>query len=235
MAVLLRIDVDNPFDNSNPFETACNLLRTNYFFPALRKFGYLKNFEYLINDLNSRGIKANIYFKISTLPNKSMCEEIKAQGHEVGLHAVRTSDFENFMTEVKKISEAFRAKNCGFSKHGSGKLKLERKHTPQYEPEKYLEWAKRARMRYFLGNGEDPRIKKKIVKEVLYFPSAFWIEAKYRKKEVTVEWLINESQSRDIVVLTHPISWSHKEQVRRDYERIVSNVSKFKTLGEVLG
>lgn len=235
MAVLLRIDVDNPFNNSNPFETACNLLRTDYFFPRIKRLGYLKNFECLLDDLNSRGIKANMYFKISTLPNKSMCEEIKARGHEVGLHAVRTSDFENFMTEVKKISKAFQAEIYGFSKHGSGKLKLERQHTPQYEPKKYIKWAKRARMLYFLGNGEDPSIEKKIVKEVFYFPSAFWIEAEYRKKEFTVEWLINESQSRDIVVLMHPINWIHKEQVRRDYERVLSNVSKFKTLGEVLG
>ena len=225
MAVLLRIDVDNAYAY---LKRVFNNLRLNYYFPAIEALGYLSYLKRLLSDLEDRGIAATLFFKPSTIPSKRLAQRI-LKLHAVGFHAVRTSNFEEFLADFKKVNKALSGAVNGLSKHGSGVWRGERGHTWRYDPERCIEYARRLGLKYFSGNGEDPREKPKIINGILYFPSAFWINRRKRASEFTVEWLVEEASSRDIVVLFHPREWATDPQVRRDYEKIVSLGDKFKT------
>jgi len=89
---------------------------------------------------------------------------------------------------------------------GGGGGRYGRKHYAPYEPEQYIEWAQQARMNAFFGNLEDPQIRPVIAKSGLHFyPSAFWLEPHWRDtSKFTIDWLLSEAQSRDVVLLIHP-------------------------------
>ncbi len=92
-----------------------------------------------------------------------------------------------------------------FSKHGSGRLHLGRHHYAPYEPERYLPWARQAGMRVFFGNLEDPELRPVQDGELLFYPSAFWLEPYWRDtRRFPIEWLLSEAAERDVVMLMHP-------------------------------
>jgi len=92
-----------------------------------------------------------------------------------------------------------------FSKHGSGRHKYGLHHYPPYEPEHYLKWGQESNAKIFFGNLEDPRMDSYIHGSLRVFPSAFWLEHGYRDTTYfTKEWLLNEAQRRDVVLLFHP-------------------------------
>jgi len=64
-------------------------------FPALDSRGYLESCKEVVNDLNSRGLKASVFFQPFTVPNKDFAHELMQKKHSVGLHAVHTKGFKD--------------------------------------------------------------------------------------------------------------------------------------------
>ena len=115
----------------------------------------------------------------------------------------------------------------GFSKHGSGELRTsnykdERFHTWQYSEEDCLKYAQRLGLKYFSGNRENPELKTRKEKDMMFYPAAFWVREGYREKKFGVAWLEKNSRKKDIVVLVHPVNWCRHPQVRKDFEKILS-------------
>ena len=96
-------------------------------------FLFVKKKKCMIRDLNARGIKASLFFQPFTVPNKDFAQELVKERHSIGLHAVHTKDFKDFSRDLTKISKRFDGRVYGFTKHGSGKFKLSRRHDPNYD------------------------------------------------------------------------------------------------------
>jgi len=229
MSVILRIDVDESYQNR-----VLHYARVNQeLFLAIDSLGYLELCKKTVKDLDERGIKASIFFQPFTNPNKSFAQSLEKVGHSVGLHAVHTNTHNDFLKDLSKISKRFSCKIQGFTKHGSGMLKLSRRHDSFYDPERYIEYAKKSNLAYFLGNGENPTEPWSIVDNILYFPSAFWLNRNYREDKFTIDWLIDESTNRDVVVLIHPEDINAGTSlVQREYE-IILEKANFGMIGDV--
>ena len=52
-----------------------------------------------------------------------------------------TKDYKDFLRDLGKMSCGFGGKVYGFTKHGSGKFKLTRRHDPNCDREKFIEYA----------------------------------------------------------------------------------------------
>ena len=192
---------------------------------TVSRAGFVELSQTLADDLNDRGIKASLSFQPFTVQNKDFAQELLKKGHSIGLHAVHTKDFKNFLGDLGKISRRFDGKVCGFTKHGSGKSKLSRRHDLNYDPEKFIESAKQTNLKYFLGNGENPKERGEVVDSVFYFPSAFWLNRNYWEDKFTIDWLADESVNRNIVILMHPRDVvGGTELLVRDYEWILDKV-----------
>ena len=230
MPVILRIDVDSAYENR-----ILNYARVyQELFPGLDSQGYLKSSKDMIKDLNDRGLKASLFFQPFTVPNKGFAQELMKKGHSVGLHAVHTKDFKDFSKDLTKISNRFDGMVYGFTKHGSGKFKLSRRHDPNYAPNKFIQYAKQSNLTYFLGNKENPEEREKLVDGILFFPSAFWLNRNYREDKFTIDWLADESVNKNIVVLVHPEDVvSGTELMVREYEKILDRM-EFITIDEIL-
>ena len=229
MSVILRIDVDRAY-----MKQPQDYLRTYYgVFPAIDSLGYLEHCKKMVGDLNERGIKASLFFQPFTVPNKDFAQELMKHGHSIGLHAVHTKDYNDFSRDLGKISRRFDGKVYGFTKHGSGKFKLSRRHDPNYDPNKFIDYAKQSNLKYFLGNKENPDEREMIKDGILYFPSAFWLNRNYREDKFTIDWLAEESVNRDIVVLVHPMDVvAGTELMVREYERMLDRLD-FVTIDDV--
>jgi hypothetical protein len=192
---------------------------------AVFRAGFVELSQTLADDLNDRGIKASLSFPPFTVQNKDFAQELLKKGHSVGLHEVHTKDFKDFSRDLKKLSRSFDGIVYGFTKHGSGKFKLSRRHDPNYDPEKFIESAKQSNLKYFLGNGENPKERGEVVDGVFYFPSAFWLNRNYWGDKFTIDWLADESVNRNIVILRHPMDVvGGTELLVRDYEWILDKV-----------
>ena len=112
MPAILRIDVDKPFLVKKSFTK-----RTCLFY----SLGYLESCKEVVKDLNERGRKAMLLFQPFTVPNKDFAQELMKKGHSIGLHAVHTRDYKDFLGDLNKISKSFNGTVYGFTKHGSGK------------------------------------------------------------------------------------------------------------------
>jgi hypothetical protein len=96
MPAILRKDVDRAYENR-----ILHYARVNQeLFFGIDSLGYLNPYKEMVNDLNSRGIKAAVFFQPFTVPNKEFAQELMKHGHSVGLHAVHTKDFA-ILTYVK--------------------------------------------------------------------------------------------------------------------------------------
>ena len=136
MPAILRIDVDKTFlekksftnnlsfkrklDQRNLTDESCFSFSTGFLFGKKKKC--------MIKDLNSRGMKESLFFQPFTVPNRDFAQELLKKGHSVGLHAVHTRDYKDFSRDLTKISRSFDGKVYGFTKHGSGKFNLSRRH-----------------------------------------------------------------------------------------------------------
>lgn len=230
MPAILRIDVDRAYENR-----ILHYMRVNQeLFMGIDSLGYLESCKDVVKDLDDRGIKASIFFQPFTVPNKEFAQELMKGGHSIGLHAVHTKDFKDFTRDLDKISRRFDGKIYGFTKHGSGKLKLSRRHDSKYDSEKFVEYAKQSDLRYFLGNRENPEEKEKIADGILYFPSAFWLNRNYREDRFTIDWLADESIDRNIIVLIHPEDViAGTELMVREYEQILDRM-EFIAIDEIV-
>lgn len=101
MSVILRIDVDNPYGWQTLGKKILNYLRLNWWFPAVKKFGYLKFLGELLGDLEARKIPAAFFFTRFTTPKN--LEPYKK--HEVGAHLISARNCKGFLKELNQISE----------------------------------------------------------------------------------------------------------------------------------
>ena len=93
MGVILRVDVDNAYGWQTLEMKTLNYLRLNWWFPAIKKLGYLKFSDELLNDLEARGIPAVFFFtKFTTPKNLESYEK-----YEVGAHLISARNYKEFL------------------------------------------------------------------------------------------------------------------------------------------
>lgn len=220
MPAILRIDVDTAYQNR-----ILNYARVNEeFFPGISTLGYLNSCRSIADDLHNRGIKASFFFMPFTLPSKEFVRELIEKGHNIGLHAVHTKNYNDFLGDIISTSKNL-GDVLGFTKHGSGNFKLSRTHDPDYNLDKFINFAKMSNLKYFLGNGESPNKRWQHKEGILYSSSAFWLNRNYRDDEFTISWLIDATQENDIVVLMHPEDVTQGTNLMvKEYKRIMDNV-----------
>lgn len=225
MALIIRIDVDRPY-GKNPFlRHALSKLSSGVYFPRIPKFGYLRELEVILQTLNQRKARAYVFFRRCTLPSESILELIRKGQHEVGLHLEDSRTFESFVKEKKLLEEHIGERVIAVSKHGSGTEKYGLRHYAPYEPDKYVEWARRTRMKLFLGNLEDPSIGPSTDETDFHvYPSAFWLEPAWRKTDVfTIEWLLSQASLADVVLLIHPENVLSSPVLITNLERLLTH------------
>jgi len=222
MAVLIRVDVDNAY----AFHRLDSLKLNHPKFPGLSFLWYLRYLQEFVEYLDKKSVSASFFFKKTTVPKGKLLSRI-LEGHAVAFHAVRSENLEDFSSDFNSSNQACNLAMSGFSKHGSGELresnyKDERFHTWQYSEEKCLKYAQELGLKYFSGNRENPELKAREDKGVMFYPAAFWVREGYREKKFDVAWLEKNSKKRDIVVLVHPVNWCRYSQVKSDFEKILS-------------
>ena len=151
---------------------------------------------------------------------------MEAGRHEFGLHLENSRSFETFKSQRSQLERHIGRKVLSFSKHGSGGAKYGYHHHAPYEPERYIEWGKEARMKVFFGNLEDPTLGAKSQNgEFTWFPAAFWLEPFWRDTgRFSVDWLLARARTSDIVLLVHPENVLGTPNLLRDFEKIISEL-----------
>jgi len=226
MALIVRIDVDRPYGRQPFFRHVLSRLSSDWYFPKIESFGYLKELGIILRMLNSRRIRSYVFFRRCTLPSRAVLQAIDAGGHEIGLHLENSRSFETFVAEKSMLEAHIGRPVTAISKHGSGRAKYGFHHYAPYEAQKYTDWAKRVGMTLFMGNLEDPSIPP-IVDPTGFcdFPSAFWLEPAWRKTDVfTIDWLISRAAADDTVLLLHPENVLSSSSLTADFERLLATV-----------
>ena len=224
MAIIIRIDVDRPYGRQPLPRHLLSRLSSDWYFPKMEAFGYLTELKTILRLLNDRGAPAYVFFRQCTHPSDEVMRLLDEGKHEIGLHLENSRSYSSFENERSLLSRRVGREIRSFSKHGSGGSKYGYNHYPPYEPEKYLEWGRKAQMRVFLGNLEDPSIGPlPEAGGLLAYPSAFWLEPHWRKTELfTVGWLLSEARTADIVLLIHPENVLASRELLAQFEEIVT-------------
>ncbi len=235
MVLAIRIDIDNPFGYSSRFRRQLNRLSINYnAIPRLTQLGYLDDAKNLSLWLSKHGIPATWFFRTTTYPTKSLIPFFIGGGNHINLHAERTNSQEDFTKEVRNWEKLCGTKVTGFSKHGSGLLKLSRMHDPGYDPTSLIQYGKNLGFKYFIGNGID--YKESFVKEdeFIFIPSVFWLDRieQYGTSGV-LEQLVEASAKQPIVILLHPVWWTQQPELRKNLSWLSKN-AEFTTIQNIL-
>jgi len=218
MALIVRIDVDRPYGKQGFVRHVASRLRTDYYLPRFEWLRYLGELKTILGILKANGKSAHVYFRKSTYPTPEVCELMEAGGHRFGFHLENSRSEETFTEELASLERVLGRRVETFSKHGSGDRRYGLHHYAPYEPEKFLEWGRKAGMKVFLGNLEDPRIRPVQDAGLLYYPSAFWLEPPWRdKKSFPIEWLLNEAAQRDVVMLMHADNVTSSPEIMREF------------------
>jgi hypothetical protein len=223
MALIIRIDVDRPYGKRPLGRHFLSRLSSDLYFPRVSGFGFLAELQTMLRWLNEAGSRSYVFFRRCTLPAKPVLELLEAGRHEIGLHLEDSRSFSTFSEEIRIIENHFGKKVLAVSKHGSGGGKFGFHHYAPYEPEKYVEWARKTSMRLFLGNLEDPTLEPtKASNELVVFPSAFWLEPAWRDvSKFTVDWLLERALDRDIVLLVHPENVLAESALAVDFKKLI--------------
>ncbi len=226
MALIIRIDVDRPYGRTPLLRHMFSRASSDLWFPAIEAFGYLTELKVILHALNSRGARTYIFFRRCTLPSESVLRLVEEGGHEIGLHLENSRSFETFLAEKGILERHIGRAVYTFSKHGSGGAKYGFHHHAPYEPDKYVEWAKRSAMRLFLGNLEDPSIRPTVdAVGFRAFDSAFWLEPAWRNTQVfTIDWLLSHAKSNDVVLLIHPENVLSVPALSSDFKRLLGSL-----------
>ena len=218
MALIVRIDVDRPYGKQGIVRHVASRLSSDYFLPRTTWLGYLDELKAILRILNANGKSAHVFFRKCTYPTPEVRELMESGGHQFGLHLENSRSAETFLEELRSLEKQLGRRVVAFSKHGSGRLHLGWHHYAPYEPERYLPWGKQAGMRFFLGNLEDPNLKPLQDGELLYYPSAFWLEPHWRDtKKFPIEWLLSEAAERNVVMLLHADNVTASPEIMRDF------------------
>jgi hypothetical protein len=176
--------------------------------------------------LNAAGARAYVFFRRCTLPSEAVLELLHAGGHEIGLHLENSRSFATFLEEAKILERHVRRKVLAVSKHGSGGRKFGFHHYAPYEPARYIQWARQASMRLFLGNLQDPSLEPTPGRDGPWvFPSAFWLEPPWRDVGTfPIVWLLDHARRRDIVLLVHPENVLADPQLAADFRKLTGTL-----------
>src|ERR1035438_3758167 len=93
MPLILRVDVDKPYGNSNLFTKIVSKLTEDYYFPKINSL-YLEHIADFIELCNSNNIRGYFYHRQCTIPNKKIIKMLMDGKHKYGLHAENTKSFE---------------------------------------------------------------------------------------------------------------------------------------------
>jgi hypothetical protein len=227
MTISLRIDVDNPFGYATLWKKTLNKMSLDYdLVPRSERLGYLRPAREMREYLDQKDVSATWFFRNITAPRGKTLRELSAGRHELALHAERSETFEAFHNELKEWAARFGIKPAGFSKHGSGEMKLSRKHDKDYSPERLIEYGKKMRLRYFSGNGTQFDSWFENRDGFVYIPGAYWLDnPSLHSPEVTVDSVVKQSHDMHIVALIHPIWWVAKASVREDLESLLNQTT----------
>jgi len=223
MPLVLRVDVDKPYGNSNFYNSVRSKLSEDYWYPnfSLFKYNYLAQLDEFLNYCNKVSIKGYFYFRICTIPDENIKKLLKNGGHKAGMHAENTRNYDTFKNEYEKLLDLSNIKLDSFSKHGSGKIKLGKHHYAPYEPDKYIEWAKKLNISFPFGNdicscAEDLKITDD------YYPKIFWIEREYRNEHFkNLSKLIEVAKKEIVPILIHPSNFNSTAAVRNDFKELI--------------
>jgi hypothetical protein len=226
MAIIVRIDVDRPYGRAPLFRHLVSRFSSDFFFPRIQAFGYLKELNKILQILRKHQARAYAFFRWCTLPSTQILEMMEEGGHEIGLHLENSRSFETFEFERSRLERHIGKEVLSFSKHGSGGAKYGRHHYAPYEPERYVEWAKKSRFKAFFGNLEDPTREAEIQNGGLtWYPAAFWLEPYWRDtKRFTIDWLLARARKSDIVLLLHPENVLGAPTLLKDFEKVLSEL-----------
>jgi len=224
MPLIIRIDVDRPYGKKNLFLHSLSRVTSDYNLPRIKNKYYLNELKEILSYLNYKRIRSYIFFRKITAPTSKILNLINTGNHICGLHLENSRSFEHFISELKYLETIIGTKIEAFSKHGSGKYKYGFRHYAPYEPGKYIEWGLRAGIKLFLGNGEDPTLNSEQIEDLIYFPSAFWLEPKWRDiDKFTNDWLIEETKRRYVVLLFHPDNVLYDKTLFQSLDYILKN------------
>lgn len=223
MALIIRIDVDRPYGKQPLLRHLLSRLSSDMYFPKIGPLGYLKELHTILHMLNESKARAYIFFRRCTLPSSSIMKLIEDGGHEIGLHLEDSRSFDHFVAEKHRLEKHVGRPVLAVSKHGSGGTKYGLHHYAPYEPDKYMAWARQCRMKLFLGNLENPSLGSSTDDAGLHvYPAAFWLEPSWRDtKTYTVDWLLAQAASSDIVVLLHPENVLADPVLTEEFKRLL--------------
>ena len=225
MALIIRIDVDRPYGKQPTVRHLMSRMGSDLYFPKVESFGYLAELQTMLQWLNEAGARSYAFFRRCTLPSDAVMQLFDAGHHEAGLHLENSRSYETFCSEIQIMERHFGRKMRAVSKHGSGGAKYGFHHYAPYEPEKYVQWSRKAALRLFLGNLEDPTMPPVQSDGLLTYPSAFWLEPHWRETErYTVDWLIDHARQHDTVLLVHPENVIADSQLVTDFKRLIRAV-----------
>lgn len=225
MAVIFRIDVDRPYGKKDFFHKLASRIASDIYFPRIEGFNYLSELKIILKILNEHKVRSYIFFRKCTVPSSPAMKLIDDGGHIIGLHLENSRSLDTYLKELKDLEGRIGRKIATFSKHGSGKHKYGLHHYAAYEPEEYMTWAEKSRMKIFMGNLEDPTVlPEQRAESLLFLPSAFWLEPEWRDtRRFTPEWLVNESRTRDVVLLFHPDNVVVDPKLMEQFMYIIAN------------
>lgn len=225
MALIVRIDVDRPYGKQGLVRHVASRIASDYFLPRLEWLRYLDELKTILSILNANGQSAYVFFRKCSYPSDSVRELMAAGNHVCGLHLENSRSEETFRQELESLEHQLGFPVSAFSKHGSGLYRYGLHHFAPYEPDRYLPWAKRAGLRFFFGNLEDPRLPPVEEDGLLVYPAAFWLEPQWRdRQKFPLDWLLHEAQGRDIVLLLHADNVTSDPEIMREFRIVVENL-----------
>jgi hypothetical protein len=235
MGLSLRIDADNPFGYATRFRKILNRLSLDYnLVPHWPSLGYLENAERLANYLYDHSVPATWYFRNITAPKKGRFGIFQRDIFDLELHAERTDTLESFTIEVEQWSRVFGARPRGFTKHGSGDLKLSRKHVKEYDDDTFIEFGVNLGFSYFLGNGIGIDQGFEMRGDLVFIPSVLWLDnmSLYPSDNV-FENALEYSRKNPLVVLVHPIRWVMQPETQECLEQLIEQAKLETVISQV--
>lgn len=228
MALLVRMDIDKPYGRTGFVEKVKSRICEDYWLPLIPAFGYLRDLVEVLEFFNSKNVPSICFHRLCTTPSAKVVSLLQAGGHKFGMHAEDTRSYETFVEELSILK-----KMCpdlpmhSFTKHGSGQLKLGRRHYYPYEPEKYLEWGKQSQMPFHSGNGVAEMADFETEKE--FYPKVFWMEPEYRSQTFnSVDQVLRLAEQKTVIISTHPENLRAIPQVKKDMITLIDEAHRRK-------
>ncbi|MDX2360094.1 MAG: hypothetical protein QNK23_04770 [Crocinitomicaceae bacterium] len=224
MPLILRVDVDKPYGNSNLINAVRSKLSEDYWYPDISVFNsnYLGQLAEFLKHCNRENVSGHFYFRHCTVPDQRIADLMNQGKHKAGIHAENTRSLETFKTEWESVAAKCEIELISFSKHGSGQLKLGKYHYAPYEPENYKEWAKELNVDFRFGN--DICISTQdFMGEQDFYSKIFWIERDYRNEQFSdLESVVNCAKQNVVPILIHPSNYDSTPEVKEDFSKLIS-------------